>query len=140
MVRRSLTTTQMKQIGEIVLGAVVGAILLVAAGIEVGEGVGRTLEWVFGRYWHRRRSSVGPEALPGQLARVITPIKLTEDGFLIGQVQLRGEIWRARLKRHGKRPFLSSMTVRVADVDGLTLIVCESETSDSSTMTCLNRP
>lgn len=72
------------------------------------------------------RVTIGPgdrqlrDDLPTELALVVSAFD--DDG--VGQVRIRGEIWRARASRVGFRPVVGS-NVRVIDRDGLTLIVSE---------------
>jgi membrane protein implicated in regulation of membrane protease activity len=75
--------------------------LVCAAFIEVGE----VFFWI--RFLRRYRVTTGAEGMIGEAAQVIGP----------GRVRLRGEIWSAR--GEGELGEL----VRVADVDGLTLVV-----------------
>ena len=75
---------------------------LVAALIEVGE----VFLWI--RFLRRYRVTTGAEGMVGERAEVIGP----------GRVRVRGEIWSAR-GRGDER----GETVRVAAVDGLTLVV-----------------
>lgn len=64
--------------------------------------------------WSRRRKSVtGAEALVGQKAVVVTPLRPT------GQVRIAGELWAAR-SYSGAEP---GNEVVVRAVDGLTLFV-----------------
>jgi membrane protein implicated in regulation of membrane protease activity len=75
--------------------------LLCAALIEVGE----VFLWI--RFLRRYRVSTGVEGMIGERAQVIGP----------ETVRVRGEIWRAR------GGGTTGETVRVAEVDGLTLVV-----------------
>ena len=68
--------------------------------IELGEA------WFWWRWSHRRRPSVGVEALVGLTG------EMTDDDW----VRVNGELWRARGGSAGDR-------VRVRAVDGLTLDV-----------------
>jgi membrane protein implicated in regulation of membrane protease activity len=75
--------------------------LACAALIEVGE----VFLWI--RFLRRYRVTTGAEGMIGERAEVIGP----------GRVRVRGEIWSARgAPGEGE-------TVRVAAVDGLTLVV-----------------
>jgi membrane protein implicated in regulation of membrane protease activity len=75
--------------------------LVCAALIEVGE----VFLWI--RFLRRYRVTTGAEGMIGEQAQVIGP----------GRVRVRGEIWRARGEAG------EGETVRVAAVDGLTLVV-----------------
>jgi membrane protein implicated in regulation of membrane protease activity len=75
--------------------------LVCAAFIEVGE----VFFWI--RFLRRYRVTTGAEGMIGELAEVIGP----------DRVRVRGEIWNARGGGH------SGDRVRVAAVDGLTLVV-----------------
>jgi membrane-bound serine protease (ClpP class) len=78
-------------------------ILLGALVFEVGE----LYLWI--RFLRRYRVTTGAEGMVGERAEVIGP----------GRVRLRGEIWTAR----GGEDRSVGETVRVARVDGLTLVV-----------------
>lgn len=83
--------------------------IVCAALIEVGE----VFFWI--RFLRRYRVTTGAEGMIGERAEVIGP----------GRVRVRGEIWSARGgerpgERGGERP---GEVVRVAAVDGLTLVV-----------------
>lgn len=71
--------------------------------IEVGE----VFLWI--RFLRRYRVTTGAEGMVGERAVVMGP----------GHVRFRGEIWRAR----GGEGRTEGETVRVASVDGLTLVV-----------------
>jgi membrane-bound serine protease (ClpP class) len=74
--------------------------------IEIGE----VFLWI--RFLRRYRVTTGVEGMVGEQAEVIGP----------GRVRVRGEIWKAR----GGGVERAGGTVRIAGVDGLTLVV-ESE-------------
>jgi membrane protein implicated in regulation of membrane protease activity len=76
-------------------------VLVCAALIEVGE----VFFWI--RFLRRYRVTTGAEGMVGERAEVIGP----------GRVRVRGEIWSAR------GAGLQGETARVAEVDGLTLVV-----------------
>jgi membrane protein implicated in regulation of membrane protease activity len=76
-------------------------VVVCAALIEVGE----VFFWI--RFLRRYRITTGAEGMIGERAEVIGP----------GRVRFRGEIWTAR---GGER---QGETVRVAAIDGLTLVV-----------------
>jgi membrane-bound serine protease (ClpP class) len=82
-------------------------VLVVAALIEVGE----VFLWI--KFLRRYRITTGAEGMLGERAEAI--------GILdpAGQVRLRGEIWNAR----SSAPVADGAEVRVAAVDGLTLVV-----------------
>jgi membrane-bound serine protease (ClpP class) len=81
--------------------------LPLAAAIEVGE----VFLWIL--FLRRYRVTTGAEGLVGERAEVIAACAPT------GRVKLRGEIWKARCEAGAERGAL----VRVAAVDGLTLVV-----------------
>lgn len=110
-------------IAEVVIGAIACAALALTAASDAAAVVGSALEWVRDRCWPRRRSSVGPDALIGLSAKVTDPFHPAKSGRLCGKVELRGEIWNARLDRDGANPPAPSSTVRVIGVDELTLVV-----------------
>ena len=78
-------------------------ILFCALLIEVGE----VFLWI--RFLRRYRVTTGAEGMVGERAQVIGP----------GRVRVHGEIWHAR----GSEGEREGETVRVAGVDGLTLVV-----------------
>jgi membrane-bound serine protease (ClpP class) len=82
-------------------------VLAVAAVIEVGE----VFFWI--RFLRRYRVQTGAEGLVGERAEVIQ--ELAPDG----RVRLRGETWSAR----SEVPASVGEVVRVAEVEGLTLVV-----------------
>jgi membrane protein implicated in regulation of membrane protease activity len=85
-----------------------GVIVLAAAAvIEVGE----VFFWI--KFLGRYRVQTGAEGLVGERAEVIVPLAPN------GRVRLRGEIWSAR----SEVPAAVGTSVRVAEVDGLTLVV-----------------
>jgi membrane-bound serine protease (ClpP class) len=85
-----------------------GVVALVAtAAVEVLE----ILFWK--RFLRRYRLRVGPETMVGTRATVV------EACAPLGQVRVRGELWRAR----ARSPVHAGETVRVAAVEGLTLEV-----------------
>ncbi len=81
--------------------------LFCAALIEVGE----VYFWI--RFLRRYRVTTGVEGLIGERAEVIEALSPG------GRVRLRGEIWNAR----GAAAIARGEPVRVAAVDGLTLVV-----------------
>jgi len=88
----------------------------VAAGAGVGFGA-----ITFGLAWiavqaRRAKRLTGPDALIGHIAIAMTPLAPT------GQVQVRGEIWQARLGE-GVDAVPAGAEVRVHAIDGLTLTV-----------------
>ena len=93
----------------------------VAAGAGVGFGVITfALAWIALRA-RRAKRLTGPQAMLGQPAVAMTP--LTPAGELpIGQVEVRGEIWKATLAPGSASvPAGAQLTVRA--IDGLTLTV-----------------
>jgi membrane protein implicated in regulation of membrane protease activity len=84
--------------------------VLLVAGAAVLEAVeaGALIWWS-----KRRRARVGTEALIGRQAEVVA------DCYPIGQVRIQGELWRARCDAGADR----GDEVRVAEIDGLTLVV-----------------
>ena len=94
-----------------------------ATAVGAGLGFGAIS---FGLAWialRARRGKVltGPQAMVGATAIVLTP--LAPDG----QVEIRGELWRARLRGRASLPVGAAVSVR--EIQGLMLIV---EPSDSS--------
>jgi membrane-bound serine protease (ClpP class) len=85
-----------------------GLVLVAAAAVvEVGESF-------FWLHLSRRRGiQMGAETLIGATARVVS------DCRPLGQVRLRGELWRARCEAGAS----AGETVRIVDRDGLTLLV-----------------
>jgi len=88
-------------------------------GTALGAGIGFG-SISFGLAWlalRARRSKVltGPQAMLGAIAIAQTPLAPN------GQVEIRGELWRASLRGHASLP--AGASVRVRSVDGLTLIV-----------------
>jgi membrane-bound serine protease (ClpP class) len=88
----------------------------VAAGAGVGFGA-----ITFGLAWiafkaHRAKRLTGPEAMLGHIAVAMTPLAPT------GQVEVRGEIWKATLPPNTP-PVPAGAEVTVRAVDGLTLTV-----------------
>ena len=83
------------------------AVVAAAAALEVAE--------IFFWVWlsNRYRIQVGAETLVGAPAVVVTPCRPS------GQVRVQGELWQARC-RQGADP---GETVRVIELDGLTLVV-----------------
>src|SRR5208283_5198274 len=93
----------------------------VAAGAGVGFGV-----ITFGLAWiavkaRQAKRLTGPQAMVGQAAIAMTQIKAAGE-LPIGQVEVRGEIWKATLPANTPPvPAGTQLTVRA--VDGLTLTV-----------------
>jgi membrane-bound serine protease (ClpP class) len=88
----------------------------VAAGAGIGFGVITFgLAWIAVRARKSKRLT-GPEAMVGHVAVAMTPLTPT------GQVEVRGEIWRARLAE-GVEPVPAGAEVRVRAINGLTLTV-----------------
>jgi membrane-bound serine protease (ClpP class) len=83
------------------------AAIVAAAVLEVAE------TYFFIRLSQRRRAAVGAEAMVGRAARART--RLAPEG----QVEIAGEIWRAR----STVPIEAGETVRVRTREGLTLLV-----------------
>ncbi|HEX4139237.1 MAG TPA: nodulation protein NfeD [Candidatus Methylacidiphilales bacterium] len=88
----------------------------VAAGAGVGFGV-----VTFGLAWlafkaRQAKRLTGPQAMLGYTAVAMTPLAPT------GQVEVRGEIWQARLAP-GANPVPAGAAVTVRAIDGLTLTV-----------------
>ena len=65
------------------------------------------------RYSHRQKVRTGVEAHVGERAEVTRALDPE------GQVRFRGEVWKAR----AKEPIAAGETVRIAEVDRLTLVV-----------------
>ena len=88
----------------------------VAIGAGVGFGViTLALAWIAVRA-RRSKRLTGADAMVGQVAVAMTPLAPT------GQVEVRGEIWKARLAE-GSDPVQAGAEVRVQAVDGLILTV-----------------
>ncbi|MGI8999264.1 MAG: NfeD family protein [Candidatus Limnocylindria bacterium] len=83
------------------------AVIGLAVLVEVAE----TFFWM--RLLRRQPVTTGPEAMIGELARVVTPCDP------IGEVRLHGELWRARCEPDAEVDQL----VRVRAREGLTLVV-----------------
>jgi membrane-bound serine protease (ClpP class) len=82
-------------------------ILVIAALIEVGE----VFLWI--RFLRRYRVTTGAEGMVGERAEVIEALDPA------GRVRFHGEIWSAR----SGAPVGAGQLVRIARVDGLTLVV-----------------
>ena len=88
----------------------------VAAGAGVGFGtVSFGLAWMAMRA-RRNKRLLGPQAMLGRTAIAVTPLAPT------GQVEVRGEIWRATLPPE-THPVAAGAHVIVRAIDGLTLTV-----------------
>ena len=88
----------------------------VAAGAGIGFGVITLgLAWIAVKA-RRTKKLTGPEAMVGHVAVAMTPLAPT------GQVEVRGEIWNARLAS-GMETVPAGAEVRDESVDGLTLMV-----------------
>jgi membrane-bound serine protease (ClpP class) len=88
----------------------------VAAGAGVGFGaISFTLAWIALKA-RRNKRLLGPQALLGLTATAITPLAPT------GQVEVRGEIWRATLPPNTD-PIPAHTQVTIQAIDGLTLTV-----------------
>jgi membrane-bound serine protease (ClpP class) len=85
-------------------------VLAAAALVEVGE----IYFWI--KFLRRYRVQTGAEGLLGERAEVIEPCAPR------GRVRVRGEIWNARCENAAARA-APGESVRVAAVDGLTLVV-----------------
>jgi len=87
------------------------ALPVIAAGAiwEAGESV----LWI--RWSQRRRAQVGAESMVGTSATVVAPLAPT------GQVQVKGELWRARTT--GVETVEPGRQVRVLTLEGITLVV-----------------
>jgi membrane-bound serine protease (ClpP class) len=95
----------------------------VAAGAGVGFGV-----ITFGLAWiavkaRQAKRLTGPQAMVGQVAIAMTPI-LPAGELPIGQVEVRGEIWKATLPPNTP-PVPAGTPLTVRAVDGLTLTVAQ---------------
>jgi membrane protein implicated in regulation of membrane protease activity len=100
----------------------IGAILLAVFVLPFGWGIAAVagaaaleVAEIFFWVWLSKRYSiqVGAETLVDARAVVVTPCRPT------GQVRVQGELWQARC-REGADP---GETVRVLELDGLTLVV-----------------
>ncbi len=84
-----------------------GPLRFVLLGCALVIEIGEIYLWI--RFLRRYRVTTGAEGMVGERAEVIGP----------GRVRVRGEIWNAR-GEEGRGP---GEAVRVAGVDGLTLVV-----------------
>jgi membrane-bound serine protease (ClpP class) len=96
----------------------------VAAGAGVGFGV-----VTFGLAWlafkaRQAKRLTGPQAMVGQSAVTMTPVLPTGE-LPVGQVEVRGEIWKAALPPNTP-PIPAGTAVTVRAVDNLTLTVAAS--------------
>ena len=96
----------------------------VAAGAGVGFGV-----VTFGLAWlafkaRQAKRLTGPQAMVGQSAVTMTPVLPTGE-LPVGQVEVRGEIWKAALPPNAP-PIPAGTAVTVRAIDGLTLTVAAS--------------
>jgi membrane-bound serine protease (ClpP class) len=88
----------------------------VAAGAGVGFGIITLwLAWIAVQA-RRSKRLTGPQAMVGHLAITMTPLAPT------GQVEVRGEIWKATLPPDAQ-PIPAGAEVKVQAVEGLTLTV-----------------
>ncbi len=102
--------------------------LSVAAAAGVGFGaISLLLGWIAMRA-RRNKVLLGPQAMIGRLA--VASTALTPNGQISGQIEVRGELWQARL-RGSSGPLPPGSPVLVREIDGLTLIVEPAETADS---------
>jgi len=93
----------------------------VAAGAGIGFGIiSFGLAWITLRA-HRGKRLTGPQAMVGHTAVAMTPLGPTGEDA-VGQVEVRGEIWRAMLAP-GEAPVAKGAQVTVRGVDDLTLTV-----------------
>jgi membrane protein implicated in regulation of membrane protease activity len=81
--------------------------------VVIGVFVEGAESWFWIRWSQRRRAAVGAEALVGATAKVVS------ECMPVGQVRVRGELWRARCETGAA----AGEEVRVVAVDGLTLLV-----------------
>ena len=100
----------------VLLAAILLAILVVPSPWEVpviaAGGAWEAAEAFFWIRWsQRRRVRVGAETLIGQTAHVVSPT----------QVQVKGELWRARST--GADPLREGESVRILALEDLTLLV-----------------
>lgn len=106
----------------LLVGAILLALFVLPAPwnlvVIVAGALGEAAETFVGIRWsQRRRAQVGAEALVGRLARVRR--RCLPDG----QVEVAGEIWRARCPEGAE----VGDSVRVTGRDGLTLLVERSD-------------
>jgi membrane-bound serine protease (ClpP class) len=93
----------------------------VAAGAGIGFGIiSFGLAWIALRA-RRAKRLIGPQAMVGHTAIAMTPI-MPAGQDVVGQVEVRGEIWRATLVA-GEAPVAKGAQVTVRGVDDLTLTV-----------------
>lgn len=112
---------------EIVLCVVAAAVVLWQAVEVLLRGALTVFEKIQRKYGIPRNVMTGKEGLIGQTALVVRSFEPVGYGRSEGLVFLGGATWNARLKdgvERASRPFLS---VRVEEVDGLTLIVSKME-------------
>ncbi|HEX7157679.1 MAG TPA: nodulation protein NfeD [Edaphobacter sp.] len=96
-----------------------------AVALATGLGFGIItfgLAWIAVRA-HRAKALTGPQAMIGATAVIRSPLTVTgpAEAQVHGQVEIRGELWKARLITPANLPVGSA--VRVRAVDGLTLLV-----------------
>ena len=106
----------------VVLAAVLVVALAMLAGLAAVGAVwaGRTLERFADVLIPGRKTGLGPEGVIGEEARVTREFSpVPESDLSEGMVQIGGELWMAR---SSAKPSIGSR-VRVASVDGLTLVV-----------------
>jgi len=97
--------------------------LAVALGAGLGFGIITfALAWIAIRA-HRAKVLTGPQAMIGATAVIRSPLTVTgpAEAQAHGQVEIRGELWKARLITPANLPVGSAVLVR--GVDGLTLLV-----------------
>jgi membrane protein implicated in regulation of membrane protease activity len=80
-------------------------------------------EFVLHHLCAKIRSPVGPDALPGREAEVMTEFRPHENGFHSGHVRLDGVRWSARIVLIDGSPPVPGARVQVVRVEGLTLWV-----------------
>jgi membrane protein implicated in regulation of membrane protease activity len=102
----------------LLIAAVLFAVFVLPFGWGVAAVAGAAaLEVVEVFFWiwlsKRYRIQVGAETLVGDRATVVTPCRPT------GQVRVQGELWQARCREGAD----VGETVRVVELDGLTLVV-----------------
>ena len=94
-----------------------GLVAIVLSGVwEIAQAFA-TIRWS-----QRRRAGVGAEALVGVKARVVTRCAP------VGRAAVRGEIWNARCEEGAE----VGETVRVREVQGLTLVVVRAQETVSA--------
>jgi membrane protein implicated in regulation of membrane protease activity len=70
-----------------------------------------------------RPSLVGPDALVGRTALVVSAFTISADGRPVGRVQLGAETWSAQLESRAMPPPAVGTPVEIVELRGMTVIV-----------------